>query len=111
MKSLLLFVYLLIAACTSYEGPDSIGPNGSQWIGGPDGGIYLHIKDDEIKNDNIYYAEIYYDYSKEIWYKGLLKLNTNKPFNIENFDQFSDWDGEKLHLKNNGYLTAYIPID
>jgi len=113
IKNYVLFVFLsfiFLGGCTSYEGPDPIGPNGSKWLGGPDGGAYVLIKDDNIQSDEWYYAEIYYDHNKEVWYKGRVKYQGKNNFDPSLFDQYSDWDGEKLHLKNGGYLASIEPL-
>jgi hypothetical protein len=102
---LLIFCFTLIA-CEQYQAPDSIGPNGSWWVGGVDGGVYVFIEDDKNISDNIYQGAIYYENDKTVWYKGKFKYNKNASLNYKNKKLYSGWDGERLFLKDNTYLKA-----
>ena len=106
---LLIFSFTLIA-CEQYQAPDSNGPNGSWWVGGADGGVYVFIEDDINSTDNIYQGTIYYDSDKTVWYKGKFEYNINMPLNYKNKKLYSGWDGERLFFIDNSYLKAINKI-
>jgi hypothetical protein len=109
MKTIFLSVIFLIVAC-SVETVEKTGPDGSWWLGGDDGGVFVKVTDDENFNDNMYTGAIYFDGTQKIWYKGPLRLVGNIQFSPENRAQYLFWDGEKLHLKDAAYLEPTQPI-
>lgn len=111
MRNTFLILLIIVGvACTSEEIPTPPGPNGSWWLGGVDGGVFIDIKDDENLNDNIFIGTIYFETDKSIWYQGPLRLVGNIDFSVNNHDQYVTWDGERLHLKESSYLEAVNPI-
>ncbi len=108
-----LFITLLVltvSACTteSYTAPQ--GSEGSWWLGGADGGVFVDIKDDNNRNDTIYYGTIYFDSDKTIWYQGPFKLVGSINFQVDDHEQYSGWDGERLHLQDSSYLEPVNSI-
>lgn len=99
----------LITACT-VEDNTKIGPKGSWWLGGADGGVFIDINEDENLNDKLYVGTIYNDGDQSVWYRGRFKLVGDITFNVDNHDLYSFWDGELLHLQNSAYLEAIDPI-
>lgn len=111
MKIFLLALLLLITnACTTETQTTLQGPDGSWWLGGADGGVFVDIREDNIKNDRKYYGTIYYDADQTVWYQGPFQLIGNLEFNIDDHQQYIGWDGEKLHLKAASYLEPVNPI-
>lgn len=106
------FVYLLMLALSScsLEVKEKTGPDGSWWLGGADGGVFIKMEDDAIPNDRLYQGIIYFDSSKKICYQGEFKLVGNIKFSPENHQQYQFWDGEKLHLTESSYLQPTGPI-
>ncbi len=113
MKILSLFfcIVLFATGCNSKPSSPAIGPNGSWWVGGADGGVFVYIEDDENKNDNIYQGTIYYEHDKSIWYQGKFKYSKNTGFDFENKSLYDGWDGEKLFLTDDSFLSAVNPPD
>jgi len=113
MKYLLLFFLtaILISACNTEFSNPAIGPNGSWWTGGADGGVFVLIEDDENKTDNIYQGTIYYEHDKSIWFQGKFKYNKKSTFDFKNKELYDGWDGEKLFLTDNSFLSAVNPPD
>ena len=97
---------ILLTACEPYEPPDANGPGGSWWVGGVDGGVYVFIEDDDNPADNIYQGSIYFDSDKTLWYRGKFQYSENTAIDVNNRDIYSGWDGARLYLKDNSYLTA-----
>lgn len=111
VKTLLVALLLLaVGACSTEQNTVAQGPEGSWWLGGADGGVFVDIKDDNNRNDTIYYGTIYFDSDKTIWYQGPFKLVGNIKFQVDNHEQYSGWDGERLHLQNSSYLDPLNPI-
>lgn len=111
MKIKLTFVLMcfFLASCT-IETEEKSGPEGSWWLGGDDGGVYIKIQEDSNPNDNLYQGAIYFDGNQSVWYKGEFKLVGNIKFSPENHAQYQFWDGEKLHLVESSYLEPTQPI-
>jgi len=107
---LIILLVLVIGACTTESNTAPQGPEGSWWLGGADGGVFVDIKDDNNRNDAIYYGTIYFDSDKTIWYQGPFKLVGNINFQVDNHEQYSGWDGKRLHLQDSSYLEAINPI-
>ncbi len=107
---LLLVTFSLCACDIEEEIEYKTGPEGSWWVGGADGGVYILISDDENTDDKIYYGKIFYDSDKTIWYEGPLELEGNLEFSVENREQYLGWDGENLHLIESSYLKAINPV-
>jgi hypothetical protein len=84
--------------------PQSI-PISALWIGGPDGGVYVLVKNNNDGPD-IYDAEIYYS-EGSISYKGKLVINTadSPQFNYNDTNSYSAWDGDTLYLQDGRLLT------
>lgn len=103
----IIFGSLLIAltGCSDKEPPKE-GPNGSWWVGGADGGVFVHIEDDSNPADDKYQGTVYYEFDKSIWYQGAFQLKGNLKFTPENQSQYLAWDGERLHLVGSSYLEA-----
>ena len=99
-----------MSGCVIEEDPPKAGPNGSWWVGGLDGGVFLKVTDDGNPNDLFYHGVIYFESDKTVWYKGQLKLVGDTSFSPEDKDRYEGWDGERLHLKNGVYLEATQPI-
>lgn len=110
IKSTLIFFSFALSAC-SIETEEKNGPNGSWWLGGDDGGVFVRIWDDENKNDKLYQGEIYFENTQKIWYQGKFQLVGDLNFTIEDRAQYQFWDGEKLYLIESSYLepTSAIP--
>ncbi|KJY95674.1 hypothetical protein [Pseudoalteromonas ruthenica] len=109
MKTLLalLFVFFL-SACdqsSTYEPtrPDDV-PASSLWIGGPDGGVYAEIRED----DGDYSGTIYFDSTGEIWYEGAFEYTGKEPFEVDNKASYTAWDGTILYLSNGKQLVSNI---
>lgn len=107
--SFLLLLFTL-NSCTIEKDEEKKGPNGSWWLGGADGGVYIKI-DEGIKiNDNLYEGTIYFEHDMTIWYQGSFKLMGNLDFSINNHDLYNFWDGERVQLKESSYLEAIDPV-
>lgn len=107
MKLLILLAFFAgLLSCEPYQATNPNGPNGSWWVGGSDGGVYVFIEDDTNSTDDIYQGVIYYEHDHSIWYKGKFKYNLKSPLDFKNKQIYSGWDGEKLFLKDNSYLQA-----
>lgn len=90
---------------------EKLGPDGSWWLGGADGGVFIKIEEDANPNDRLYQGTIYFDGSEKIEYKGEFKLVGDIKFSPDKHVQYQFWDGEKLHLQESSYLqpTESIP--
>jgi len=108
--SIFLFVLMPIFLSCSIETEEKIGPNGSWWLGGEDGGVFVKIQEDANLEDEFYQGVIYFDGNKNIWYKGEFKLVGDINFSPDDHGQYQFWDGEKLYLKNSAYLEPTSPI-
>ncbi len=88
-------------------------PKEAIWSGGMDGGVFIYIKKSENAPSNIYSAEIYYDTTGEIWYKGRLSLEAseNKIFDFNDKDVYAGWDGDTLYLRDGRMLKAIDSIE
>lgn len=109
LKLVILLSVLMLMSCSSEE-LVHVGPSGSWWVGGDDGGVFINIFDDEITTDKIYMGTIYFDHDQSIWYQGKLKLIGDIEFSPDNHRLYQGWDGERLHLINAAYLEAIEPI-
>lgn len=80
-------------------------PTNALWVGGPDGGVYVLVKNNSDSPD-IYDAEIYYS-EGSISYKGKLVINTadSPQFNYNDINSYSAWDGDTLYLQDGRSLT------
>lgn len=103
---------LTFAGCTVEQAEEAIGPNGSWWLGGADGGVYILVRDDAIPNDDRYEGSIYYGHDQSIAYQGAFKL-VSGPVGFSPSDRtvYEFWDGERLHVVGEGYLepTEEVP--
>jgi len=107
---LILFLFLISAACSVEQEASKTGPEGSWWLGGADGGAYIKIEEDRNTNDNLYQGVIFFDYDRTVWYRGPFKLIGDIKFSIEDHDLYLFWDGERIHLQHDSYLEAVNPI-
>jgi len=113
MKIFILITFfnlLILSACSIETDKNKTGPEGSWWLGGADGGVYIKIEDDNNPNDKLYQGVIFYDADKTVWYRGPFKLVGNIKFSIKDHDQYLFWDGEKVHLVEESYLQAIKPV-
>jgi hypothetical protein len=87
-------------------------PKEAIWSGGKDGGVFIYISKSKDAQDNIYTAEIYFDTTGEVWYKGrlLLESSENKKFDPKDKNVLSGWDGDTLYLRDGRTLKAIDPI-
>lgn len=63
-------------------------PATAQWVGGADGGVYIHVS-----TGNSEVLTIYYE-AGDVWYAG------ESPLSADELKQLSGWDGTTLYLKN-----------
>jgi hypothetical protein len=112
MRTLLLLTLLKFSAvsCT-YEIEEKPGPNGSWWLGGAHGGVFVAIRDDENLDDGLYVGTIYYEHDQSVWYSGgfVLREYVGR-FAPSDHSLYEFWDGEKLHLYGPGFLEPTGPI-
>ena len=107
----LLFASLIVACSNNTYTPPMDDPNGSWWVGGEHGGVYVFIEDDKNTQDKIYQGTIYYEFDQSVWYKGKFEFNGTGSLDYKNKSLYNGWDGEKLFLKDNTYLQALNPLD
>lgn len=119
---LLFFVSLLIViGCSDQSGdqtsidenrPISV-PQEAFLVGGAEGGVYIAIKDIQEREKGIYYMEVYYDNSGELWYRGraTLQPKPDPELDLNDQQQFDGWDGENLYLRDGRYLKAIDTSD
>jgi len=100
----------MFTACSVEVDKAKQGPEGSWWLGGADGGVYIKIEEDKNINDRIYQGVIFFDYDKTVWYRGPFKLVGDIKLKIDDHDLYLFWDGEKVHLQKNAYLEALNPV-
>lgn len=110
MKIIFLVITVFILSACTIETTEKTGPDGSWWLGGDDGGVFVKVTDDENKTDDLYHGTIYFDSNQQIWYQGPLRLVGKIKFSPENREQYLFWDGEKLHLQETSYLEPTEPI-
>lgn len=108
-KLVILVSVLILISCSSEELAQT-GPNGSWWVGGDDGGVFINIIDNENTTDQIYTGTIYFEHDQSIWYQGKFKLIGDIKFSPDDHSLYQGWDGERLHLINAAYLEAVEPI-
>lgn len=108
MKHLLVLVCtLLISACSVEEVPSPSGPDGSWWLGGADGGVFLSVEKVDGPSDDsaaTFTGTIYFEGDQRVWYGGDFELVDQMSFNPADKSQYQFWDGERLHLSGGGYL-------
>lgn len=109
MKIILAIIATLLFAC-AFEKVEKSGPDGSWWLGGDDGGVFIKVIDDHNFHDKLYVGAIYFDSNHKIWYRGPMRLVGDIDFVPENREQYLFWDGEKLHLNESSYLEPMQPI-
>ncbi len=88
------------------ERPANI-PETSLWVGGPDGGVFLFIKELDKSDKNLYYAEVYYA-SGDLAYKGSMRIYPTNSGDIDlaKKESFVAWDGDNLYLSDKRYLKV-----
>ena len=98
-------------AVTPQKRPANV-PKEAIWCGGADGGAFIRVT--KIKNDpeKIYAAEIYFDTTGEVWYRGklILESSENPNFDFTNANVYSGWDGDILYLRDGRMLRAIDPV-
>ena len=91
--------------------PDNV-PDESVWRGGPDGGVYIVLPTLIQGTEDIYYAEIYNDFTGDLRYKGRLKFVYSEYAKGPHIDPTRGdinmgWSGKTLSLGDSGqYLEA-----
>ena len=110
LRLITTLLVLNLSACSIEQDPPKAGPEGSWWLGGSDGGVYIKISDDGNPDDAIYEGVIYYQHDESVWYKGPFKFVGDIQFDENNHQQYIFWDGERVHLKGGAYLEAINPI-
>lgn len=103
-------VACFVLSC-SVETEEKLGPQGSWWLGGADGGVFIRVQDDQNPNDNLYTGTIYFDDGETIWHDGALELKgAIQDFNPQDRSLYEFWDGEKLHLVDSAFLDPVDPV-
>lgn len=92
------------------ESEPKIGPNGSWWVGGADGGVFVLVKEDANPDDDLYSGTIWFDQDQSLWYEGPLRLVGKPTINPDDRDQYLGWDGERLYLEGGAWLEAVEPV-
>ncbi len=107
LLTLLASSVIVLAAC-EIENADTQpdGPDGSWWLGGADGGVYLRISDDDNTQDRQFTGVIYYEGDQSVWYEGDFVLEGDLKFDANDREQYLFWDGERIHLKDASSLVA-----
>jgi hypothetical protein len=111
IRTLVVLLFVCVISSCSSEFNQAVGPEGSWWVGGVDGGVFIAVEDDDTPSDGIYFGTIYYDSDHSIWYRGRLKLNGSLNFKPEDKEVYLGWDGERLLLVESSYLQAIDPIN
>jgi len=107
IKFIFILLYgLITAACSVDVDEEKKGPEGSWWLGGADGGVYIKIEEDKNLNDKLYQGIVFFEHDKTVWYRGPFKLVGDVRFSIDDHDLYLFWDGEKIHLQQSSYLQA-----
>lgn len=105
MKYLLvLTLILLVSACSVEEVPSPPGPDGSWWLGGAGGGVFLLIEQARSTSTANYTGTIYFEGDQQVWYSGDFELVDQSSFDPADKSQYQFWDGELLHLSAGGFL-------
>lgn len=110
MRNLHILILIFIIGCTSEVYTAPVGPAGSWWLGGEDGGVFVDIKDNNNINDDLYTGTIYFDADQTVWYQGAFKLIGHLNFEVNNHSHYLFWDGEFLYLTESSYLKTVNPI-
>lgn len=91
----------------SHQRPELVPPS-ALWAGGVDGGNFIYVKEFK-KEDSLFFAQIYNDFTGELEFEGVMKYigtrDISNSLNIKSF--YSGWDGENLHLSNGDTMTIY----
>jgi len=89
---------------TEPERPEKV-PDSAIWYGGPDGGVFIKVDDNQIRK-NHFYCTLYFDYTGDIWYEGLFEYNGDSILSVETLRKIiSAYDGYRIHLWEYGFLT------
>jgi hypothetical protein len=107
-----LILTLLLLACEAQNSPTKSPPlpNGvpkeAMWIGGVDGGVFVVLT--KAPEPRTFLAEVYFDQSGELWYKGRLQLESENQseFDYTNAAAYTAWDGDTLYLTDGRELKA-----
>lgn len=91
------------------EAQNKAGPNGSWWVGGDDGGVFVLVKEDGNPHDDIFTGAIYFEHDQSPWYQGRLRLVGKPSLDINDQSQYLGWDGERLLLDGGATLEAVDP--
>lgn len=109
LKSTLIALALLATGC-EVETETKTGPNGSWWVGGADGGVFIQVMDDANPNDERFTGTVYFEHDQSIWYQGPLRLVGKTQLDPADRSQYLGWDGERLHLDGGAWLEAVDPV-
>ena len=102
MKLILaLSLVLILMACDS-----SSGPKGSWLVGEAEKGVYVFIEENGNTTDRIYKGVIYSTSDESVLFDGEFDYSKHTPIDITNKNIYSNWDGERLYLKDNSFLKA-----
>ncbi len=85
-------------------------PSDAVWHGGADGGNWiqcLQIKD----STNIFFCNVYSDFTGDIIYKGLFKLEGKETSIDELKELLGFYSGDYINLKDNRVMKTVVPID
>lgn len=104
-------VLLMLAACdirVSTEKPPlpSNAPQSSVWVGGSDGGVYVYLEKDA-QSKNTYFGKVFHA-SGDLAYEGPMSLHPDgaSPVDVSDANSYEAWDGEKLYLSGQRYLST-----
>jgi hypothetical protein len=106
VKLVSIATFLLLLSACSTEAETKPGPNGSWWLGGADGGVFVLIQPDSKE----YKGTVYYEHDQSIWYQGRFRLVGALDFNPQDHSQYLGWDGERILLIESAYLQALDPM-
>ncbi len=89
------------------EEQEKVGPNGSFWVGGADGGVFIQVSPvPESDEQRIYSGTVYDEFDEAIWYAGRFRLHGHFDFDPTNREHYLGWDGERILLLESSYLEA-----
>jgi len=92
---------------TTPQKPKSV-PSTALWAGGIDGGNFIDIKPYK-KEEKLFFAQIYNDFTGELEFEGIVKYNGTRNISnlLNNKSFYRGWDGDNLHLSNGEIMTIY----
>lgn len=102
----IVFVFMLSCTFRTADPPRPKGvPPEAVWVGGPDGGVFLIVREATGAPDT-YLLTVYHDRTGEVWYNGPAAVQPPGKGKLEpaRAETFSGWDGEKLILTDGRVL-------